>query len=98
MSGVIRALLNFENMTEKTIRKIAFILLLTFAVLLAGCSQKPEIITRTVYQDVYLPTRCEAKIPDKPKFDENNLESAKAIAKYYEEVERLLRQCVGEPK
>lgn len=92
---IIQTLIKFENMTERTIRKIIFIILLSFAVFLAGCSQKPEIITRTVYQDVYLPIKCEAKIPDKPKFDENSLESAKAIAKYYEETERLLRECIG---
>ncbi|WP_249934696.1 hypothetical protein [Campylobacter sp. RM15925] len=48
---IIQALIKFENMTERTIRKIIFIILLSFAVFLAGCSQKPEIITRTVYQD-----------------------------------------------
>lgn len=75
-------------------REITFYLILTSVILLSGCSAKPEIITHTEYQDVNMPVKCEVKLPGKPKFDENNLESAKEIAKYYGEVERLLMECV----
>lgn len=77
-------------------REITFYLILTSVILLSGCSAKPEIITHTEYQNVYVPVKCEVKLPEKPKFDENNLESAKEIAKYYGETERLLMECVNE--
>lgn len=78
-------------------REITFYLILTSVILLSGCSAKPEIITRTEYQDVNMPVRCEAELPQKPKFDENNPEiSAKKIAEYYSKVERLLMECVNE--
>lgn len=77
-------------------REITFYLILTSVILLSGCSAKPEIITRTVYQNVYVPVKCKVELPKKPKFDENNLESAKEIAKYYQETERLLMECANE--
>lgn len=77
-------------------REITFYLILTSVILLSGCSTKPEIITRTEYQNVYMPVKCEVDMPTKPNFDENNLDSAKGIAKYYQEVERLLMECVNE--
>lgn len=76
------------------VREIAFYIILTSVIFLSGCSAKPEIITRTEYQNVYIPVKCKIDMPAKPKFDENNLESAKEIAKYYGEVERLLTECV----
>ncbi|WP_253908149.1 hypothetical protein [Campylobacter sp. RM16188] len=77
-------------------REITFYLILTSVILLSGCSAKPEIITRTEYQNVYLPAKCRVELPQKPKFDESKLESAKEIAKYYQEIERLLVECVDE--
>ena len=70
---------------------LAFLL---FALFFAGCATKPEIITKTQYQDVYIPVRCQAKIPEKPKFDKKDLGSAKALAVYYRQVEALLMECV----
>jgi hypothetical protein len=72
---------------------LAFLL---FAVFFVGCSSKPEIITKTKYQDVYIPVRCQAKIPEKPKFDKEDLESARQISIYYKEVEALLKECIDE--
>ncbi|QCD52513.1 hypothetical protein [Campylobacter sp. RM16192] len=77
-------------------REITFYLILTSVILLSGCSAKPEIITRTEYQNVYVPVKCEVKLPEKPKFDQDRLDSAKEIAKYYQEAERLLMECVDE--
>lgn len=65
-----------------------------FAVFFVGCAAKPEIITKTKYQDVYIPVRCQAKIPEKPKFDKKDLQSARALAVYYRQVEALLMECV----
>ena len=67
---------------------------LLFALFFIGCADKPEIITKTQYQDVYIPVRCQAKIPEKPKFDKKDLQSARALAVYYRQVEALLMECV----
>ena len=67
---------------------------LLFAVFFVGCSSKPEIITKTKYQDVYIPVRCQVKMPKKPKFEPENLSSAKELAVYYRQVEALLMECV----
>lgn len=72
--------------------KILVFLLL--AVFFIGCSSKPEIITKTQYQDVYIPVKCQVKIPQKPKFDKKDLQSARALAVYYRQVEALLMECV----
>lgn len=67
-----------------------------FALLLAGCSAKPEVITRIQYQDVYIPVKCQVKIPEKPKFNKKDLQSARALAVYYRQVEILLKRCIDE--
>lgn len=72
---------------------LAFLL---FAVFFIGCAAKPEIITKTQYQDVYVPVKCQVKIPEKPKFDKKDLQSAKALAVYYRQVEALLKECIDE--
>ncbi|MDU6827738.1 hypothetical protein [Campylobacter sp.] len=69
---------------------------LFFALFFIGCAAKPEIITRTQYQDVYIPVRCQAKMPEKPKFDKKDLQSARALAVYYRQVEILLKRCIDE--
>lgn len=73
------------------------ILVFLFLVLFfTGCSAKPEVITKTQYQDVYVPVRCQVKMPEKPKFDKKDLQSARALAVYYRQVEILLKRCIDE--
>ncbi|WP_169785065.1 hypothetical protein [Campylobacter curvus] len=67
---------------------------LLFALFFIGCADKPEIITKTQYQDVYIPVKCQAKMPKKPKFDKEDMQSARALAVYYRQVEALLMECV----
>ena len=69
---------------------------LLFALFFIGCAAKPEIITKTQYQDVYVPVKCQAKIPEKPKFDKKDLESARQISIYYKQIEALLKECINE--
>ncbi|WP_169780206.1 hypothetical protein [Campylobacter curvus] len=69
---------------------------LFFTLFFAGCAAKPEVITKTQYQEVYIPVRCQAKIPEKPKFDKKDLQSARALAVYYRQVEILLKGCIDE--
>lgn len=57
--------------------KILVFLLL--AVFFIGCSSKPEIITKTQYQDVYIPVKCQVKIPQKPKFDKKGSAKCKGF-------------------
>lgn len=62
---------------------------------LVGCSSKPEVIVKTQYQDVYVPVACIDKMPTKPKFNPENLESAKELMGYFLTCEELLKGCVN---
>ena len=68
-------------------------LIVTF--FMAGCSSKPEVIVKTQYQDVYVPVACIEKMPIKPKFSPENLESAKSLMGYFLTCEKLLEGCVN---
>ena len=50
---------------------------------------------RTEYKNVYIPIKCEVKIPAKPKFDPNNMQSALELAKYFQTCEALLKECAN---
>lgn len=78
-------------------KAVKFAAICAATIILCGCAAKePEIISRTSYQDVNMPVRCEVELPPKPSFDETNPLTAGDVAAYYEEVERLLLVCVGE--
>ena len=62
---------------------------------LCGCSSKPEIIVKTQYQDVYVPVACIDKMPTKPKFNKDDLASAKELMGYFLTCEELLKGCVN---
>ena len=68
---------------------------LIVAFFIVGCSSKPEIIVKTQYQDVYVPVACIEKMPIKPKFSPENLESAKELMGYFLMCEKLLEGCVN---
>ena len=81
----------------KIAKTIKFAAICAATIILCGCAAKePEIISRTSYQDVDMPVRCEVELPPKPSFNETNPSTAGDVAAYYEEVERLLLVCVGE--
>ena len=82
----------------KTAGKIVkFTAVCAAATILCGCAgAEPRIITRTQYQDVDKPVRCDVELPPKPSFDESDPSTAGAVAAYHEGVERLLLLCVGE--
>lgn len=78
-------------------KAVKFAAICAATIILCGCAAKePEIISRTSYQDVNMPVRCEVELPPKPSFDETTPLTAGDVAAYYEEVERLLLVCVGE--
>ena len=66
------------------------------AVLFSGCAAKPNIITKTEFQKVIVPVRCEVELPQKPNFDPENLVSAQELAAYYAQIEVLLIACTKE--
>ena len=68
---------------------------LIIACVMAGCASKPEIIVKTHYQDVYVPVACIEKMPTKPKFSPESLESAKELMGYFLTCEELLKGCVN---
>ena len=63
--------------------------------LFSGCADKQVPEPSVVYKEKYMPVRCNAKMPDKPK-DDGKFETHKAKMIYYKTCEDLLRQCIGE--
>lgn len=49
------------------------------ALFFGGCAKEPQIITKTVYQEVRTPVACLAKMPEKPKFEANDPQSAQVL-------------------
>lgn len=64
-------------------------ILLFLPLLFLGCST----LVRTEIQEVYIPVRCDAELPTKPK-DDGSFESAKNLTIYYIEIEQILKDCV----
>ena len=66
-----------------------------FALIFAGCAAKPQISEpHIIYKEKYVPVRCNAKMPQKPKND-GTFETDKKIAVYYRDCEKKLKQCLG---
>ena len=68
---------------------------LIVAFFIVGCSSKPEGIVKTQYQDVFIPVACIDKMPTKPKYSPENLESARELMGYFLTCEELLKGCVN---
>ena len=68
------------------------ILLFLFALVFTGCA--PKIQTEKSYKDVYVPVKCNAKMPVKPTNDES-FESHKEKMLYFLRTEALLKECIG---
>ena len=68
------------------------ILLFLFALAFTGCA--PKIQTEYIYKDVYVPVKCNAKMPVKPTNDES-FESHKEKMVYFLRTEALLKECIG---
>lgn len=71
--------------------------LIILAIIFCGCASKePQIITKTVYQEVKAPVACIEKMPQKPKFEANDPQSARELMEYFKTCEELLRRCADE--
>ena len=68
------------------------ILLFFMAISFTGCA--PKIQTEKSYKDVYVPVKCNAKMPIKPTNDES-FESHKEKMLYFLRAEALLKECIG---
>ena len=68
------------------------IIIALLALFLGGCA-RGEVITKTIYKDVLIPTPCINKMPNKPEFN-GSAQSAKELAIYYKTCEYLLLECV----
>ena len=72
-------------------------MLIILTIIFCGCSSKePQIITKTVYQEVRTPVACLVKMPAKPKFEANDPQSARELMEYFKTCEELLKGCVDE--
>lgn len=73
-----------------------FWLIVGVVLFLAGCAAKePTVITRTVYQEVKIPVVCIEEMPEKPKFEANDPQSARELMGYFKTCEELLKGCAN---
>ena len=68
------------------------ILLFLFALAFTGCT--PKIQTEYIYKDVYVPVKCNAKMPIKPTND-GSFSAHKEKMVYFLRAEALLKECIG---
>ena len=74
---------------------IRILLFCLFVLIFAGCAAKPQASEpHIIYQEKYVPVRCNAKMPDKPK-DDGKFETHKAKMIYSRDCEKKLKQCLG---
>ena len=73
-------------------RKLVFFVALIL--LFSGCADKQAPEPSVVYKEKYMPVRCNAKMPLKPKND-GTFETHKAKMIYYRDCEKKLKQCLG---
>ena len=67
---------------------------IALVLLFSGCANKQVPEPSVVYKEKYMPVRCNAKMPDKPK-DDGKFETHKAKMIYYRDCEKKLKQCLG---
>ena len=74
---------------------IRILIFCVFALIFAGCAAKPQTSEPyIIYKEKYVPVRCNAEMPVKPK-DDGTFETDKRIAIYYRDCEKKLKQCLG---
>lgn len=67
------------------------VVFLIFPLLFCGCFTK--------YEPVYVPTKCEIKMPERPKQIRGNAYNVKQVIEYAEKLEYNLKFCInGEVK
>ncbi|MDL0089849.1 hypothetical protein [Campylobacter gastrosuis] len=69
-------------------------LALFLPIFLMGCAKQG--VGKTEFVEVIKPVKCDAKIPAKPSYDINDLETAKALMIYHKQIELILKRCVND--
>ena len=77
-----------HSLRQTSIYILAFFCLIVFS----GCASKPIVKIQT--QKVYIPIKCNLKIPNKP-LDDGSFQSHKDLAKYFLQVEQIAKDCVN---
>ncbi|EEF14050.1 hypothetical protein CAMRE0001_2436 [Campylobacter rectus RM3267] len=78
-------------------KPVKFFLTMIAIFLFAGCASKePQIVTKIEYQDVLVPIRCINKMPNKPKYDYEDIQTARELMEYYKTCEELLKGCASQ--
>lgn len=70
------------------------ILAIFLPLFLMGCAKQSVI--KTEFVEVIKPVKCDAKIPEKPSYNINDLETAKALMIYHKQIELILKRCVND--
>ena len=71
--------------------------MIILAIIFCGCAGKdPQVIIRTEYKEVRTPVACLTKMPEKPKFEANDPQSARELMEYFKTCEELLKGCADE--
>ena len=74
---------------------IRILIFCLFVLIFTGCAAKPQTSEpHIIYQEKYVPVKCNAKMPVKLKND-GTFETDKQIAIYYRDCEKKLKQCLG---
>ena len=72
--------------------KVYFFIFLSYVVLFVGCSAKAP---QNTIQKVYIPIKCDVKLPAKPLFNPADPDSLKRLIIYYIQIENLLKGCIN---
>ena len=74
---------------------LIFLFVLVISVTLAGCASKDAQVM-TEYKEIYVPVKCQIKLPQKPIFNPSNPESLKETIGYCMHIETLLKGCASD--
>ena len=78
-------------------KPVKFFLAIVAILVFAGCASKePQIVTKIEYQDVLVPIRCINKMPNKPKYDYEDIQTARDLMEYYKTCEELLKSSASQ--
>lgn len=76
--------------------RISLLLTTSIPFVFSACALK-DVVVKTEYVEVLVPTKCPLKLPLKPVYD-GSFESSKQISAYYLEVENIAKKCIGDEK
>ena len=70
------------------------ILFFFLALFLFGCSAKDKVIYKQNIKEVYIPVRCDVKMPNRPVHSGSTVKDNINIISYTLEVEQALKACI----